>query len=349
MSGRVAFVTGITGQDGSYLAEHLLGLGYSVHGLVRANSGTHGSSLGNIKDVFHRLTLHKGDVLDVNCLIGILKEIQPEEIYHLAAQSHVTTSFRIPDYTFQVNTVGCLNILQAILHCDLTDKTKLYNAATSELYGGVAEAGFLSERSPFRPRSPYAVSKLSALWLVRNYRAAHGIFAVNGILFNHESPRRNIRFVTTRIARGVARYYLGLREQPIKLASVDVRRDWGHARDYVYGMWLMLQQSTPEDMILASGESRSIREFVEEAFQSIRVRVVWQGADADLRAVNAENGDTLVEIDSSLGRPVEVECLRGDSSLARTKIGWKPQITFKELVREMVGSEIRQNNTCSIL
>jgi len=289
------------------------------------------------------LILHKGDILDPHCSVKILSEVRPKEIYHLAAQSHVTSSFEIPEYTFQVNVFGTLNLLQALRLSGIENTTRLYNAATSELFGGVVTPEEpLNESSPFMPKSPYAISKLAAYWLVRNYRASYGIFAVNGILFNHESPRRGIGFVTKRIARAVAKYKLGIAEKPLTLAGLDMARDWGHAADYVHGMWLMLQQDEPRDFVLATGTKTTVREFVEAAFQRINITVRWQGIGADLKGINVSNGETVVSIDQNLIRASEVECLVGDSRSAMSFLNWKPLHSLEELVGEMVDSEVTQ-------
>ncbi|KAL2842511.1 GDP-mannose 4,6-dehydratase [Aspergillus pseudodeflectus] len=342
-----AFITGITGQDGSYLATLLLSKGYAVHGLIRRSStAPEGSNLENLREIRHHpdLTLHKGDICDPHCIISILVEIQPiREIYHLAAQSHVTSSFEIPEVTVQVNVLGTLNVLQAVRVMGMRGKVRVYNATTSEIFGGVNEAQDpLNEMSLFSPRSPYAISKLSAYWLARNFRDAYGLFVVNGILFNHESARRSIRFVTKRIASGAARYKLGIADakHPLTLAGIDMARDFGHAEDYVRGMWLMLQQDEPRDLVLATGVKTTVRDFVEMAFARVGVVIRWQGTGPDLKGLDVSNGETVVEIDRKLFRPSETECLIGDSRVAREILGWEPLRSIEGLIAEMVDSEL---------
>ncbi|KAK4163001.1 putative GDP-mannose 4,6 dehydratase [Cladorrhinum sp. PSN259] len=341
---KVALITGITGQDGSYLAELLLEKGYDVHGLVRRNASREGVNCKNIDEIVGRIKLHKGDVTDSYYLTNLLGKVRPHEIYHLAAQSHVSQSFESPGYTMQVNAIGTLNLLQAIVTQGLQKHTKLYNAATSEIFGGTVSYGIrLNEQSPFCPKSPYAISKVSAYWFTRSYRESYGIWAVNGILFNHESPRRGSGFVTMRIARGVASYCLGInKDKPMTLAGFDMARDWGHAVDYVGGMWAMVQQQIPTDMVLATGVQHTIKELVQAAFSHVGVRVVWQYDKGGqiTGACSSTSGDLLVKIDHSLLRAAEVPCLLGDSTLARKTIGWEPTITFETLVGEMVDSEM---------
>ncbi|KAF2758232.1 NAD(P)-binding protein [Pseudovirgaria hyperparasitica] len=335
-----AFITGITGQDGSYLAELLLEHGYEVHGLIRKSTALEGANLENIRHILGKLHLHGGDIMDCPCLIRILNVICPDEIYHLAAQSHVTLSFVMLDYTFQVNQQGTMNLLQSIVICGLEKRIRLYNATTSELFGGTSnETCVLNEGSPFRPQSPYAISKLSTYWLVQNFKKAHGAYAVNGILFNHESGRRGSRFVTKRIAREAARYAQGNAEFPLTLAGVHMSRDWGHARDYVRGIWLMLQQDTPEDLVLATGEGTTVKQFVEAAYDHVGVALRWEGCNDRMVAVDESNSKILVKINPDLRRAVEVECLLGDSSRARQKLGWKPEISLESMVAEMVDAE----------
>ncbi|KAK4156182.1 putative GDP-mannose 4,6 dehydratase [Chaetomidium leptoderma] len=344
--------SGITGQDGSYLAELLLEKGYRVHGLARRNASQEGINMKNLRSIRSKITIHKGDITDPYILVQLLRDIQPHEIYHLAAQSHVSQSFATPDHTFQVNMTGTLNLLQAVMVCGLQSKTRIYNAATSELFGGTTTPNtMLTEHSPFEPKSPYAISKLAAYWLVRNYRDAHGLWAVNGILFNHESARRGFGFVTMRIARGAANHALNLLNSPdssepplLKLAGVDMARDWGHARDYVRGIWMMLQQDSPRDMLVATGRQRTVRVFVEAAFGRVGVALRWvYGPDMKVTgAVDTNTGQKVLQIDSSLERAVEVPYLLGDSTLAREVLGWEPTIPFETLVAEMVDSELER-------
>ncbi|KAK4146228.1 putative GDP-mannose 4,6 dehydratase [Dichotomopilus funicola] len=353
---KTALITGITGQDGSYLAELLLEKGYRVHGLARRNASQEGVNMKNLRSIQSKITIHKGDITDPFILIQLLRTIQPHEIYHLAAQSHVTQSFTTPDHTFQVNTTGTLNLLQAVVVCGLQSKTRIYNAATSELFGGTTTPNtMLTEDSPFEPKSPYAISKLAAYWLVRNYREAHGLWAVNGILFNHESSRRGSGFVTMRIARAAASYALNLNPPnppsssnppPLTLAGINMARDWGHARDYVRAIWMMLQQDSPPpwDMLIATGQQRTVGGFVEAAFGRVGVTLRWvYGPDMKVTgAVDANTGRKVLQIDPSLERAVEVPCLLGDSTLAREVLGWEPTTPFETLVAEMVDSELER-------
>ncbi|KAH6624811.1 GDP-mannose 4,6 dehydratase-like protein [Chaetomium sp. MPI-SDFR-AT-0129] len=365
---KTALITGITGQDGSYLAELLLEKGYRVHGLARRNASQEGVNMKNLRSIQSKITIHKGDITDPFILIQLLRTIQPHEIYHLAAQSHVTQSFTTPDHTFQVNTTGTLNLLQAVVVCGLQSKTRIYNAATSELFGGTTTPNtMLTEDSPFEPKSPYAISKLAAYWLVRNYRDAYGLWAVNGILFNHESPRRGSGFVTMRIARAAASYALSLTSpnppsspnspnspnppsssnpSPLTLAGINMARDWGHARDYVCAIWMMLQQDSPppRDMLIATGQQRTVGGFVEAAFGRVGVALRWvYGPDMKVTgAVDANTGQKVLQIDPSLERAVEVPCLLGDSTLAREVLGWEPTTPFETLVTEMVDSELER-------
>lgn len=342
-SGKKALIIGITGQDGAYLTELLLQKKYVVHGIKRR------ASLNNTNRIDHifndpmlnpdnRLILHYGDITDAVSLLRIIKEIQPDEIYNLAAQSHVQVSFEIPTYTAQVDGIGTLNVLEAIRILGLTNKTKFYQASTSELFGLVQETP-QKETTPFYPRSPYAASKLYAYWITKNYREAYKIFACNGILFNHESPIRGDTFVTKKIARAVARIKYGLQDI-LYLGNLDAKRDWGHARDYVEAMWLMLQQPNPDDFVIATGETHSVREFVELAFKEARITLEWKGQGVDAYGIDIETGKTIVIVDQQLFRPTEVELLLGDSTKANTILGWKPRITFQRLVKEMVMSEM---------
>lgn len=342
---RTAFITGITGQDGSYLAELLLEKGYNIHGLARRDASQEGVNAGNIRNVGDKITIHKGDITDPHGLAKTLGDISPDEIYHLAAQSHVSQSFATPSYTMQVNALGTLNLLQAIVSCGLQAKVRLYNASTSELFGGSDDPSILlNEQSLFAPRSPYAISKQAAHWLVRNYRESQGLWAVNGILFNHESARRGSGFVTMRIARGVAARVLSRTDMPLTLAGVDMARDWGHSRDYVRGMWMMLQQNQPRDMVLATGKLRTVHEFAEAAFAHVGIQLRWHyNGDGTVTSASEEGtGSIVIQIDRSLERPREVRYLAGDSSLAKEQMGWESTIPFETLVAEMVDAEIRR-------
>lgn len=338
-----ALIIGITGQDGAYLTELLLQKKYTVHGIKRR------ASLNNTHRIDHifndpmlnpddRLILHYGDITDAVSILRIIKEIQPDEIYNLAAQSHVQVSFEMPTYTAQVDGIGTLNVLEAIRILGLTNKTKFYQASTSELFGLVQETP-QKETTPFYPRSPYAASKLYAYWITKNYREAYKIFTCNGILFNHESPIRGDTFVTKKIARAVARIKYGLQDI-LYLGNLDAKRDWGHARDYVEAMWLMLQQPNPDDFVIATGETHSVREFVELAFKEARITLEWKGQGVDAYGIDIETKKTIVKVDPQFFRPTEVELLLGDSTKANTILGWKPRITFQKLVKEMVMSEM---------
>jgi GDPmannose 4,6-dehydratase len=339
---KVALVTGITGQDGSYLAEFLLDKGYVVHGIKRRSSSFNTGRIDHLYRDPHeegvRLFLHHGDLTDGGNLIRILQETEPDEIYNLAAQSHVAVSFEEPEYTADVNALGTLRLLEAIRSLGMHDHTRFYQASTSELYGLVREVP-QRETTPFYPRSPYAVSKLFAYWTVVNYREAYGMFACNGILFNHESPVRGENFVTRKITLAAARIKLGLQEC-LYLGNLDARRDWGHARDYVEMQWLMLQQDQPDDYVISNSEQHTVRAFVEATFREIGVDLTWRGQGLDEVAMDSE-GRTLVAVDPRYFRPTEVDSLLGDSSLAREKLNWQPRISFADLVREMVAADLR--------
>ncbi|CAN7991411.1 unnamed protein product [Ixodes hexagonus] len=340
---KVALISGITGQDGSYLAEYLLGLGYSVHGIIRRSSSF---NTGRIQHLYKNpkthqqgsMKLHYGDLTDSLSLIKLIRETQPTEIYNLGAQSHVKVSFDLSEYTANVDALGTLRILEAIRVCGLEKKVKFYQASTSELYGKVQEIP-QKETTPFYPRSPYGVAKLYGYWIVVNYREAYDIFAVNGILFNHESPRRGETFVTRKISRSVAKIHLGQLEH-FELGNLDSKRDWGHAKDYVEAMWLMLQQSQPEDFVIATGEYHSVREFVEVAFKHIGQTIVWEGEGLDEVGKDKESGVVRVKVNPKYFRPAEVDFLLGDASKAKEKLGWQRRITFQDLVKEMVDSDI---------
>ncbi len=342
MSKKVALITGVTGQDGAYLAELLLSKGYEVHGIKRRSSLFNTNRIDHLYTDLHednvRFILHYGDMTDSTNIIKIIQDVQPDEIYNLAAQSHVKVSFETPEYTANSDAVGALRILEAIRILKLEKKTKFYQASTSELYGKVQEVP-QTENTPFYPRSPYAVAKLYAFWITKNYREAYGMYACNGILFNHESPIRGETFVTRKITRGVARIKLGMQKK-IYLGNIDAKRDWGHAKDYVEGMWLMLQQETPEDYVLATGETTSVRDFITMAFNEVGIKMKWEGTGVDEKGINAETGDILIEIDPNYFRPTEVDLLIGDASKAFNNLGWKPKHNLQDLVKDMVQSDM---------
>jgi len=342
MPGKVALITGATGQDGAYLARLLLDKGYTVHGVKRRSSSFNTQRVDELYLDPHehqtRFFLHYGDMTDSTNIIRLLQETKPDEIYNLAAQSHVAVSFETPEYTANADAVGALRVLEAMRILKMTDTAKFYQASTSELYGKVQEVP-QTETTPFYPRSPYAAAKLYAYWITVNYREAYGIFASNGILFNHEGPLRGETFVTRKITRAVAAIELGLQER-LYLGNIDAQRDWGHARDYVEGMWRILQHSEAEDFVLATGEMHSVREFVELAFARVGRTIVWRGSGIDEEGNDAESGKVLVRIDPRYFRPTEVEQLLGDPTKARTKLGWKHQVSFKELVNEMVDQDL---------
>lgn len=338
-----ALVTGITGQDGAYLAELLLSKGYEVHGLKRRSSTLNTSRIDHL--YYHycakddpRFQLHYGDLTDSDSLFKLIMAIRPDEVYNLAAQSHVRVSFDVPVYTAEVDAIGVLNLLEALKIAGLTKTTKFYQASTSELFGKVQEVP-QTEKTPFYPYSPYAVAKLYAFWMVKNYREAYGMFACNGILFNHESPLRGETFVTRKISHAVARIAAGYNEV-LTLGNLDSKRDWGHARDYVYAMWLMLQQDTPDDYVVATGETHSVREFVELAFKEVGKTILWRGVGVDEIGVDAATGVTLVRINPAYFRPTEVDFLLGDATKAHKVLGWTPETTFEALVKEMVVSDV---------
>ena len=339
---KVALITGITGQDGAYLAEFLLNKGYIVHGIKRRTSLFNTDRIDHLyrdrheKDV--RFFLHHGDLTDSSSLIRIIQQTQPDEIYNLAAQSHVAVSFEEPEYTANSDALGALRILEAIRILGLDKKTRFYQASTSELYGLVQEVP-QKETTPFYPRSPYAVAKLYAYWITVNYREAYGIYACNGILFNHESPIRGETFVTRKITRALARIKLGLQDT-LYLGNMDAKRDWGHAKDYVEVQWLMLQQEQPEDFVIATGVQYSVRDFVNAAAKEIRMSIRWEGQGVDEKGYD-EQGKCIVAVDPRYFRPTEVETLLGDASKAKQKLGWTPRTTFDELVTEMVREDLR--------
>ena len=347
---KVALVTGITGQDGAYLAEFLLGKGYEVHGIKRRSSLLNTDRIDHLYQDPHekrrRLFLHYGDMTDTSALMRVIKQVEPDEIYNLAAQSHVAVSFEEPEYTANSDALGALRVLEAIRILGMAKKTRFYQASTSELYGLVQETP-QKETTPFYPRSPYAAAKLYAYWITVNYREAYGMFACNGILFNHESPVRGETFVTRKITRALARIKLGLQEC-LYLGNLDSRRDWGHARDFVEAQWLMLQQAKPEDFVIATGRQYSVRDFVNAAAAELGIKLRWSGKGtkeiATVAVAGAKGpgkGKVVVRVDPRYFRPTEVETLLGDASKARRKLGWKPKVTFRELVAEMVTEDLK--------
>ncbi len=347
-----ALITGVTGQDGAYLAEFLLGKGYEVHGLKRRSSSFNTDRIDHLYQDPHvenkNFILHYGDLIDSTNLIRVIQEIQPDEIYNLAAQSHVAVSFETPEYTANADAIGPLRVLEAIRILGLTDKTRFYQASTSELYGLVQETP-QSETTPFYPRSPYAVAKLYAYWITINYREAYGLYGCNGILFNHESPIRGETFVTRKITRALARIKIG-QQSTLYLGNMDAKRDWGHARDYVEVQWLILQQPEPDDYVIATGEQYSVRDFVEHAASELGMSLEWEGTGLDETGRLTEDvggsdlpkkGDAIVKIDPRYFRPTEVETLLGDPSKAKRQLGWEPKTSFKELVSEMVAEDLQ--------
>ena len=340
---KVALITGITGQDGAYLADLLLSKGYHVHGIKRRSSSFNTARIDHIYEdphiPDHHFQLHYGDMTDSTNLIRIIQAVQPDEIYNLAAQSHVQVSFETPEYTANADATGALRILDAIRILGLDKKTRFYQASTSELYGKVQETP-QKETTPFYPRSPYAVAKLYAFWITVNYREAYGLHASNGILFNHESPIRGETFVTRKITRAVAGIHLGV-QKTLYIGNLDSKRDWGHARDYVEGMWRILQQDAPDDYVLATGETHRVREFIELAFSKVGRIIEWKGNGIDEVGIDTASGDTLVKIDSRYFRPTEVDLLLGDPSKARRVLGWKHTVSFPELVSDMLASDLK--------
>ena len=339
-----ALLTGVTGQDGAYLAEFLLKKGYEVHGIKRRASSFNTARVDHLYRDPHeeavRFLMHYGDLTDSTNLIRIIQEVRPDEIYNLAAQSHVKVSFEKPEYTANTDALGTLRILEAIRILKLEEKCRFYQASTSELYGKVQEIP-QKETTPFYPRSPYAVAKLYAYWITVNYREAYGMYACNGILFNHESPMRGETFVSRKISRALARIKTGLQEV-LYMGNLDARRDWGHARDYVEMQWLMLQQDEPEDYVIATGEQYSVRDFIEAAAKRLDFSICWQGQGIDEKGINEETGQVIVAVDSQYFRPTEVQELLGDAGKARQKLGWKPRISFQELVAEMVDADLEE-------
>ena len=349
---KVALITGITGQDGSFLAEFLLDKGYEVHGIIRRSSSFNTGRIEHlyfdewVRDMKRKrlINLHYGDMTDSSSLIRIIQELQPDEIYNLAAQSHVKVSFEVPEYTADTDAVGTLRLLEAVRMLGLGGKTRIYQASTSELFGQVQEIP-QRETTPFYPRSPYGCAKLYGFWITKNYRESYGMYAVNGILFNHESERRGETFVTRKITLAVARIAAGLQDK-LYLGNLNARRDWGYARDYVECMWPMLQQDTPDDFVIATGEYHSVREFTELAFRRAGIALRWEGSGIDEKGIDEANGRVLVEVDPKYFRPCEVEQLLGDPTKARTVLGWNPRkTTFEELVRIMTDHDMEMIRT----
>jgi GDPmannose 4,6-dehydratase len=339
---KTALITGVTGQDGAYLADLLLAKGYRVHGVKRRASSFNTERIDHIpedsREEDQRFVLHYGDMTDATNLIRVIQEVQPDELYNLAAQSHVQVSFETAEYTANADALGILRVLEAVRLLGLVDKTRIYQASTSELFGK-AQASPQNEATPFYPRSPYGAAKLYAYWMVVNYREAYGMHASNGILFNHESPIRGETFVTRKITRAVAAIHLGMQDR-LYLGNLDAERDWGHARDYVRGMWMMLQQDEPGDYVLATGRSHSVRSFVQRAFAEVGIEIVWRGSGADEQGICAKTGRVLVVIDPRYFRKTEVDSLIGDASKAHRLLGWRSEIRFEDLVAEMVRSDL---------
>lgn len=339
-----ALITGVTGQDGAYLAELLLAKGYEVHGIKRRTSLFNTDRIDHLYQDPHepdrRFILHHGDLTDASSLNRVIQEVQPDELYNLAAQSHVAVSFEEPEYTANSDALGTLRLLEAIRICGLKDRTRFYQASTSELYGKVQEMP-QRETTPFYPRSPYAVAKLYAYWITVNYREAYGLYACNGILFNHESPLRGETFVTRKITRALARIKLGLQDC-LYLGNLDAKRDWGHARDYVEMQWLMLQQDIPEDYVIATGEQYSVRDFIESAAAVAGLRIRWEGSGVEEKGYADDTGRCILAVDPRYFRPAEVETLLGDATKAREKLGWQPRVRFPELVQEMMETDLKE-------
>lgn len=349
MKNKIAFITGITGQDGAYLAELLLSKGYVVHGLQRRSSLPNTDRIDLLYAHYYPQNLfflHYGDMTDSSNLLRLISEIKPNEIYNLAAQSHVAVSFETPEYTANADAIGTLRLLEAIRILKLENHCRFYQASTSELYGKVQEIP-QKESTPFYPRSPYAAAKLYAYWVTVNYREAYGIHASNGILFNHESPMRGETFVTRKITQAVAAHSQG-HTSPLTLGNIHAKRDWGHAKDYVEGMWRILQQETPDDYVLATGETHSVKEFAELAFAEIGVELKWQGEGINEQAIDKKTGQLLIKIDPKFYRPTEVDILIGDASKAKQKLNWVPKIAFRTLVKEMVAADIEEAKLASI-
>jgi len=340
---KVALITGITGQDGAYLAELLLGKGYTVHGVKRRSSLFNTDRIDHLYKDQHekqvKFFLHYGDLTDSSNLIRIIQETQPDEIYNLAAQSHVKVSFETPEYTANADGIGTLRILEAIRILKMESKTRFYQASTSEMYGYVQEVP-QKETTPFYPRSPYGVAKVYGFWITKNYREAYNMYACNGILFNHESPLRGETFVTRKITRAAAKIHLGLQEK-LFLGNLDAERDWGHAKDYVEGMWMMLQQKEADDFVLATGKKITVRKFVELAFAEVGVTLKWEGKGVEEKGMDSVTGKIIVEVDPAYFRPTEVDLLIGDATKAKEKMGWEPKHTLEQLVKEMMESDVK--------
>ena len=338
-----ALITGVTGQDGAYLAELLLNKGYQVHGIKRRASSFNTDRIDHLYQDPHvtdrRLILHYGDLTDATNLIRVIQQVQPDEIYNLGAQSHVAVSFETPEYTANADALGALRLLEALRILDMGERTRLYQASTSEMYGKVRETP-QTENTPFYPRSPYGVAKLYAYWITVNYRESYGMYACNGILFNHESPIRGETFVTRKITRALARIKLGLQEC-LYLGNLDARRDWGHARDFVEAQWLILQQPEPDDYVIATGEQHSVREFVEASAKQLGMSIDWEGEGVREQGIDSVTGNCVVAIDPRYFRPAEVDTLLGDATKARTRLGWQPRTSFAELVAEMVREDLK--------
>ncbi|HXY53904.1 MAG TPA: GDP-mannose 4,6-dehydratase [Nitrospirota bacterium] len=341
---KTALITGITGQDGAYLAEYLLSKGYIVHGIKRRSSSYNTARVDHLYKDPHEMDvkffMHYGDLTDSTNIIRIIQETKPDEIYNLAAQSHVKVSFETPEYTANADALGTLRILEAIRLLGMSDRTRFYQASTSELYGLVQEIP-QTERTPFYPRSPYAVAKLYSYWITVNYREAYHMFACNGILFNHESPVRGETFVTRKITMAAARIKLGMQKK-LYLGNLSAKRDWGHAKDYVDAMWLMLQQPEPDDFVIATGETHSVREFVDAAFKEVGIKLEWTGSGKDEQGKNSQTGEVVVEVDPAYFRPTEVDILIGNAAKAREKLGWQSKMTFSELVKTMVVADLKE-------
>jgi GDPmannose 4,6-dehydratase len=336
-----AIITGITGQDGSYLAEFLYEKGYEIHGIIRRGSSFNTWRIDHLYKDYHyaeRFFLHYGDLTDSTNLIRLIKKIEPDEIYNLGAQSHVKVSFDVPEYTANSDALGVLRILEAVRLLDMTKKVKIYQASTSELYGKIQETP-QTEETPFYPRSPYGVAKLYAYWIIRNYREAYDMYACNGILFNHESPRRGQTFVTRKVTMGLAKIKMGQQDK-IYLGNLEAKRDWGYAKEFVEAMWLMLQQDKPRDYVIATGETHSVRELVEETCKALEIEIEWKGEGINEVGIDKKTGKTIVEIDPEYFRPTEVDLLIGDGSKAQKELGWKPKTKFKDLVKLMAESDL---------
>ena len=340
---KIALITGITGQDGSYLAQFLLNKGYIVHGIARRSSSFNRARLDSFYSSYERegnLILHYGDMTDSTSILSILQKSQPDEVYHLAAQSHVKISFEIPEYTANADAVGTLRILESIKTLGMMEKVRFYNSSTSELFG-LAQESPQTEKTPFYPRSPYGIAKLYAHWITLNFREAYGMFACNGILFNHESERRGENFVSKKITQQVAKIKYGM-DNILELGNLDAKRDWGYAKEYVEAMWLMLQQYKPEDFVIATGKNHTVREFVEKSFSRINIKIIWEGKNLNEKGVDSKTGKILVRINPKYFRPTEVDVLLGDPSYAKKKLGWKPKMSFDELVNTMVDYDLER-------